>query len=80
MGTWVLNCEQGGRLGMTVTRIKVDMLADILRGSALSHHIFGAACEDVMKNADPGHGAGLSGLGRVLAPAYMRRGGGPVWG
>ena len=28
----------------------VDMLGDLLEGSALSHRVFGAACRDVMPN------------------------------
>ena len=33
---------------------QVDMLADILRGSALSYYAFGPACDEVMPSADPG--------------------------
>jgi endonuclease/exonuclease/phosphatase family metal-dependent hydrolase len=41
-------------LGQRADGTEVDMLADILRGSALSHHVFGPACDDVMPSADPG--------------------------
>ena len=65
----IITCQEITRGTRADTGATVDMLADLCAGSALVHHVFGPACDEVMPFVSDGQQEGVS-LGNAIASRW----------